>query len=195
MIHNTTKCLLLSMLVGGLSIGVATTPARGATIGIRGDAIPDLVIDLASGTATLTTDGAGGLSAFQIQSRGANATVAPAGDGDGCLLPGKPSLGNFVFNNSSRDEHAGSFGTLPVGDFALGQLFDVSLLPAGVPLTSAFVLSDLRFGYNGDGSAAGNGTVVFVPEPISLAVVTCAVGFMCCNRTGRTRGRAPGLVA
>ena len=140
-----------------------------------GDGVPDLIIDVATGRATLDTDGQT-LTAFQIQSRGANATITLAGDGDGLLLAGKTAPGQFFFTNSSRDEFAGSLGTLAAGVYDLGQLFDPSL--TNLPLSNAAALGDLRFGFNGDASAAGNGNVTFVPEPSGLALAGVAAAMV-----------------
>lgn len=131
--------------------------------------VPTLFVDPATGHAILDTAGQA-LSGFQIQSRGLNGVISAGGDGDGYLTAGLTEIGAFLFRNSSVDEFAAAIGELPAGVYDLGQLFNVSI--TGLPLAEAFVLQDLRFGFNGDLSDAGNGVVqLIVPEPAIAGVL------------------------
>jgi hypothetical protein len=158
-----------------IAIVAATAPlAMAAPLGIVGDGVPDVVIDVATGQATLDTDGAGTLAAFSIVSRGANNSIGDPGDGDGYLTAGLTVPGSGGFADSSRDELFRALGTLASGVYPLGQLYDPTLVPGAYPLSPAFILSDLRVAYDGDDSLVGNGTVRIIPEPASIAVLTAA---------------------
>lgn len=161
------KCTVFSAAI----ILTGATFSQGALIGTPANAVPDLIIDLNTGTASLDTEGQV-LSAYQIQSAGTNATITLIGDGDGFLTQGLTPVGSFFFTNASRDENGGSIGTLASGIYNLGQLYDPTLVT--LPLSQSFVLADLRFGFDGDSSANGNGGVRFIPEPASIAFLGAA---------------------
>jgi autotransporter-associated beta strand protein len=134
---------------------------------------PQLIVNLITGAATLDTNGQS-LAGYQIQSRGSNGVITAAGDGDGYLTAGLAAVGSFSFTNSTRDEFAAALGSLNDGVYELEQLYDPNLV--SMPLSELFVLSDLRFAFNGDNSAAGNGVITFVvPEPSSIVALLGAL--------------------
>jgi hypothetical protein len=169
-----------------------------ANVGTANDGIPDLIINYLTGQVTLDTNGLV-LQGVQIQSRGLNGSILASGDGDGYLVAGRPpfkrvfgpgiEFNEFTTNNSSVDEYfAGlaTLGGLPAGQYDMGILINPTALGAqGDP--TAFLLADLRFGYNGDPSAAGNGSIILVPEPSTwLLGLLSLAGFAWFVRRRRT---------